>query len=253
MKPSGVLPLISIITVVYNAKDALQSTIKSILAQTNSNYEYIVIDGGSTDGTVDVIKEYKQYIAYWISEPDKGLYDAMNKALRVSKGKYIWFMNAGDLIYDNNVIENIAKLYTADTDVFYGETVMIDRAGTVLGNRRLKTPENLTYKSLSMGMLVCHQSFIAKRTCCDYYNTNYKIAADIEWMINTLKNSKKIVNTLQYITRFKDDGLSKKNIKRSLTERFKIMIHHYGIVTTLINHLRLGTNFFIYVLKNRRF
>ena len=246
-------PLISIITVVYNAKDALEHTIKSILSQTNQSYEYIVIDGGSTDGTVDVIKKHEQHIAYWISEKDKGLYDAMNKALRVAKGKYVWFMNAGDLIYDNEVIEHLQKLYAPDVDVFYGETVMIDAAGTILGDRRLKAPENLSYKSLAMGMVVCHQSFIAKRECCDYYNTDFKIAADIEWMINTLKKSKKIVNTHQYITRFKDDGLSKKNIKRSLTERFKIMIHHYGFITTLFNHVRLGTNFLIYVIRNRRF
>ena len=250
---SDSVPFVSIITVVYNAKHALESTIKSILSQTNSSYEYIVIDGGSTDGTVDVIKNHKQHIAYWISERDNGLYDAMNKALYVARGKYVWFMNAGDLIYDKEVIENITKLYTVDADVFYGETVMIDSDGTVLGDRRLKAPETLSYKSLAMGMVVCHQSFIAKRECCDYYNTDYKIAADIEWMINTLKHSKKMVNTHQYITRFKDDGLSKKNIKRSLTERFKIMIHHYGIVTTLFNHVRLGANFFIYVLKNGRF
>lgn len=246
-------PFVSIITVVYNAKDALEHTIQSVLLQTDQRYEYIVIDGGSMDGTVEVIKKYQEHIAYWISERDKGLYGAMNKALRVVKGKYIWFMNAGDLIYDNKVIENIIKLYQPDVDVFYGETVMIDDAGNVLGDRRLKAPEMLTYKSLSMGMVVCHQSFIAKRECCDYYNTDYKIAADIEWMINTLKHSKKIVNTHLYITRFKDDGLSKKNIKRSLTERFKIMIHHYGIVTTIFNHVRLGANFFIYVLRNGRF
>ncbi len=246
-------PFVSIITVVYNAKAALEHTIQSILAQADQNYEYIVIDGGSNDGTVEVINKYQEHIAYWISERDSGLYDAMNKALRVAKGKYIWFMNAGDLIYDNKVIENIAKLYQPDVDVFYGETVMIDADGNVLGDRRLKAPENLTYKSLSMGMLVCHQSCIAKREYCDYYNTDFKIAADIEWMINTLKQSKKIVNTHQYITRFKDDGLSKKNIKRSLTERFKIMIHHFGLMTTILNHVRLGTNFLIFVVRNKRF
>ncbi len=246
-------PFVSIITVVYNANDALEATIKSVLAQTNSSYEYIIIDGKSTDGTVEVIKKYQQQIAYWISEKDNGLYDAMNKALYVAKGKYVWFMNAGDLIYDNQVIEHLQKLYTADVDVFYGETVMIDSEGNVLGDRRLKAPEVLTYKSLAMGMVVCHQSFIAKRECCDYYNIDFKIAADIEWMINTLKHSNKIVNTHQYITRFKDDGLSKNNIVKSLKERFKIMIHHYGFLTTLFNHIRLGTNFLIYVVRHRRF
>lgn len=251
--PEILSPFVSIITVVFNAKDALEHTIQSILAQTSRSYEYIVIDGGSTDGTVEVIKKYEQHIAYWVSERDKGLYDAMNKALRVAKGKYIWFMNAGDLIYDNNVIENLQKLYTPETDVFYGETVMIDGAGNVLGDRRLKAPENLSYKNLSMGMVVCHQSFIAKRECCDYYKTDFKIAADIEWMISALKKSKKIVNTHQYLTRFKDDGLSKKNIPRSLKERFKIMTHHFGVIPTLINHFRLGTNFLLYVFRHGRF
>ena len=246
-------PFVSIITVVYNAKSALEATIANIISQTSKSFEYIVIDGGSTEGTVDVIKKNQEHIAYWISERDNGLYDAMNKGLRVAKGKFIWFMNAGDLIYDNKVIENLEKLYTPDTDVFYGETIMIDEQGTVIGDRRLKAPEKLTYKNLSMGMVVCHQSFIVKRECCDFYNTDYKIAADIEWMINALKKSNKVVNTHQYITRFKEDGLSKKNISRSLRERFKIMIHHFGFFTTLINHFRLGTNFIFYVIKHGRF
>ncbi len=251
--PDTFTPLISIITVVYNAKQALESTINSIVSQNNQSYEYIVIDGGSTDGTLEIIKQHESHIAYWVSEPDKGLYDAMNKGLRASKGKYIWFMNAGDLIYDNYVIENIANIYSPNSDIFYGETVMIDALGNILGDRRLKAPETLSYESLKQGMVVCHQSFIAKKSCCAFYDTQYKIAADIDWMIKTLKSSRNIVNMHQYITRFKDDGLSKKNIPRSLKERFKIMVHHYGIISTVLNHFRLGTNFFLYVLRNGRF
>ena len=106
-------PLITVVTVCYNAVNELEKTMLSVLNQTYDNIEYIVIDGGSKDGTVDIIKKYADRLAYWVSEPDKGIYDAMNKGIKAATGEWINFMNAGDLFVDNNII---SKLLNATSD-----------------------------------------------------------------------------------------------------------------------------------------
>ena len=118
-------PLISIVTVVYNGKVFLEETILSIINQTYKNIEYIIIDGGSTDGTVDIIKKYENKISYWISEKDNGIYDAMNKGIKKSTGEWINFMNAGDLFNDNNVLTNFynKSLINDNVDFFYSDSV----------------------------------------------------------------------------------------------------------------------------------
>lgn len=100
-------PLISVVTVSYNAVLTIEQTILSVINQTYPHIEYIIIDGGSTDGTVDIIKKYANRIAYWVSEPDKGIYDAMNKGIRTAKGEWINFMNAGDLFYSKDTLEKV--------------------------------------------------------------------------------------------------------------------------------------------------
>lgn len=100
-------PLVTVITVVYNAKELLEETILSVLNQTYSNIEYIIVDGGSTDGTLDIIKKYQDKISKYISEPDQGIYDAMNKGMSLSKGQWLNFMNAGDSFYSNDVLQKV--------------------------------------------------------------------------------------------------------------------------------------------------
>src|SRR5688572_13647639 len=109
MNQASQRPLVSIITIVYNNRDHIEGTIKSVLFQTFTDYEYIIIDGASNDGTVDIIKQYEDKLGYWISEKDKGIYDAMNKGLRAAKGKYVWFMNSGDKIAEADTLEKIVK------------------------------------------------------------------------------------------------------------------------------------------------
>ena len=115
-------PLISVVTICYNAKNDLEKTILSVLSQTYQDIEYIIIDGGSTDGTVDIIHKYSERLFYWISEPDKGIYDAMNKGMDRATGSWINFMNAGDTFCDNEVIKNIFGYNDlSDYSVFYGD------------------------------------------------------------------------------------------------------------------------------------
>lgn len=120
---------ISVVTVCFNAGGIIEETIKSVINQTYPDIEYIIIDGASTDGTVDIIRKYSDKISYWKSEPDNGIYDAMNKAIGIATGDYINFMNAGDIFTSNNVIAEVAKQIDPASDIVYGDSTMIDYNG----------------------------------------------------------------------------------------------------------------------------
>ncbi len=246
-------PKISIITVVFNSEKYLENTILSIIHQTYPFTEYIIIDGGSKDNTVNIIKKYEKYITYWVSEPDKGLYDAMNKGLKAATGDFVWFINSGDRIYSEEVLENFLRNIEKSADIYYGETVMIDENGKEIGMRRLKTPEHLTWKSLLMGMVVSHQSIIVKKSNAPLFDLTFRFSADFEWVIKSLRNSQNIVNTNLILSKFLDGGLTKHNIIPGLKERFRIMIKNYGFFKTIFNHLVLGIKFLTFVSKHKRF
>lgn len=246
--------IISIITVTYNAEKVLEKTIQSIVGQTAfDKVEYIVVDGNSKDSTIDIINRYSSSIDKWISESDKGLYDAMNKGIDLATGKYLWFINAGDEIFDSSIVQKIIDLCPSDPDIFFGETEEMTESGDTIGMRRLSTPENLTWKSFKKGMLVCHQSIIVKRKLADKYQQKFKIAADIEWVIAALKKSKNTLNTHLILSRFAKGGTSGKHIKKALRERFSIMVDHYGLVSTVYNHIPIGIKFFWFLARNKRF
>lgn len=245
---------VSVITVTYNAEKVLEKTIQTIIGQTAfDSIEFIIVDGASKDRTVDIIKKYESYVDQWISEPDKGLYDAMNKGIKMATGDYLWFMNAGDEIFDKNTLQNILSKSPQDADIYYGETEEMTEEGEKLGLRRLSAPEKLTYKSFKRGMLVCHQSILVKKSIAGSYDPKYRIAADIEWVISALKKSKNTVNTHQVIAKFAKGGTSGKHIKKALKERFSIMTEHYGIVSTVYNHVPIAFKFFWFLMRNKRF
>ncbi|MGQ1785240.1 glycosyltransferase family 2 protein [Saccharicrinis sp. GN24d3] len=245
-------PKISIITVVYNGEPTLEATIKSIGKQSYKNIEYIVIDGFSKDLTVDIIKKYDEVITYWISEPDKGIYDAMNKGIDMATGDYLWFMNSGDEIYDGTTLEKTVATWP-NADIYYGETVMIDNNGHEIGDRRLKTPVSLNWKSFKKGMLVSHQSFIVKKSLVGHYNLGYQFSADFEWCLKAMKKAQNICNTNLVMSKFLDGGVTKQNIVPGLKERFKIMVQHYGLLSTLYHHIFISLKFFVFLLKHKRF
>ena len=146
----------SIITVTYNAAPYLERTVLSVLSQSYPDIEYLIIDGQSTDGTVDIIRQYESGIAYWVSEPDKGLYDAMNKGLRRATGDYVWFLNAGDTFPSADLVQTIAQKIARRKhlpDVIYGDTAIVNNEGCVLGMRHLRPPKKLTWKKFAWGML----------------------------------------------------------------------------------------------------
>lgn len=134
---------ISVITVSFNAADTIEETILSVLNQTYDNLEYIIIDGGSTDGTVDIIKKYSDRIAYWVSEPDNGIYDAMNKGIKVATGEYINFMNSGDKFVNERTIERAVSCFTNEADVYYGDSLEEDSNGNIFYRSAKNSKDNL--------------------------------------------------------------------------------------------------------------
>ena len=246
-------PLVSIITVVYNSEKFLEQTILSIIKQRYSHVEYIIIDGGSKDGTVDIIKKHEKSISYWISESDKGLYDAMNKGISKATGDYIWFINSGDRINDSETLQKIFENNEPLADIYYGQTMMIDIDGNEIGSRRLKPQKKLTWKSLRMGMLVSHQSFIAKKEIVPFYDDKYKFSADYDWMFKLLKKASVIKDTEIVLSKFLDGGLTKQNILPGLKERFKIMCKNFGYIPTILMHFIIGTKFLFFLFRHRRF
>jgi glycosyltransferase involved in cell wall biosynthesis len=240
-------PLFSIITITYNAAQYVERTVLSVLGQSYPGIEYILIDGGSTDGTVDIIRRYETGIRYWSSEPDGGLYEAMNKGIQHATGDYLWFINAGDLFYSADTVQQVASLVRKETvlpDVVYGETNLMDEKGESLGLRRLKAPDRLSWKSFRMGMLVCHQSFIVKRAIAPSFDLQYRYSSDFDWCIRCLKEANTILNTRNTLSRFLDGGMSTKQRKASLKERYRIMCNYYGKGSTAFLHLWFAIRFY---------
>jgi len=244
---------LSVVTIVYNDFRHIEKTILSVLEQSYSNIEYIIIDGGSNDGTVDLIKKHSNNITFWLTEPDNGLYDAMNKGIENANGDYICFLNSGDLFFDNNTVENIFLNNDSRVDVFYGETVIIDNDNNIKGKRRLSAPKELSWKSFKKGMLVSHQAFIPSMNLVEKYNLNYKFSSDFDWCIRIMKKAKNIKNTNSTIIRYLDGGLTKKRLLSSLKERFSIMSKYYGFLFTVWTHFLNGIKFAFFVVRNKWF
>lgn len=232
-------PKFSIITVTYNAANVLEDTIQSIVTQTYKNTEYIIVDGGSTDGTLDIIHKYKEHIHTLVSEPDKGLYDAMNKGIKLATGDYLCFLNAGDGLHEDDTLQLMVHSITGTElpGVLYGETEIVDSEGHFLSMRRLSTPERLTWKSFKKGMLVCHQAFFARRDLIEPYDLQYHFSADFDWCIRIMKKAEVLHNTHLTLIDYLNEGMTTRNHKASLKERFRIMAKHYGLISTAMHHV----------------
>ena len=251
--PNITLPLITIATVTYNAEATLQRTLDSVAAQDYARIEHLIVDGVSKDKTLSLVQRYveqnnNRHQIRLTSEPDEGLYDAMNKALSLATGEYIVFLNAGDKLHSQDTISNIVtcakwrKGNNRNPAILYGETDLVDNNGHFLRHRRLTTPENLTWKDFLSGMRVCHQSFYARTDLArsESYNLAYHYSADYDWCIRIMKKAAKrripIKNTHQILTDYLNEGMTTKNHRKSLIERMKLMAHHYGWPAALAAH-----------------
>jgi glycosyltransferase involved in cell wall biosynthesis len=244
-------PILSVITIVYNNVKDIERTMLSVLNQTYADIEYVLVDGLSNDGTLDIIKKHEDRIAKFTSEKDEGIYDAMNKGLDLATGDYVIFMNSGDEFFDN---DTVAAVFASadDADIYYGETEMIDDAGQSLGQRRHKAPKQFTWREFNLGMSISHQAIYIKRSLIEPYDRKYQLSADIDWIIRAAKKAEKIVNVNRYVAKYLVGGMSKTKHRQSLAERFDIMKRHYGLVPTVFNHFIIAANLGWYWLRNRR-
>lgn len=242
------MPAVSIITITYNAERFLERTIQSVLAQPTTDFEYIIIDGGSTDGTLAIIQRYEQHITDWISESDGGLYDAMNKGLHRARGQYVWFMNAGDELCNAQTLLNLLdRIALTHADIYYSDALFVQddgtrRSGPPLGLRSQITPhilpKRLTWQDMALGMKVCHQAFVVKRAIAPNYPL-HNLSADLDWEIRCLKVAQRVEFVPFVLCKYLSGGLSIQQHRRSLIDRFKVLVTHFGFFATLQNHFRI--------------
>ena len=247
----------TVVTITYNAAAVLQRTLDSVFCQTYDGVEHLIIDGASADATLTMAENYKQksdavsndHKVIIHSEPDHGIYDAMNKGLTQASGDYIVFMNAGDSFPQPDTLEQVVRcchlteLPTGELPgVLYGHTNLVDGEGHYLRPRRLQPPEHLTWRSFRQGMLVCHQAFyartdIAKNT---QFDTRYRFSADVDWCIRVMKESERmglpLYNINNVVANYMEEGTTTKNHKASLRERYLVMQSHYGALQTFLLH-----------------
>ena len=236
---------ISIVTITYNAAEVLQRTLDSVRSQTYKNMEHLIIDGASKDETVAMATAYKQQVPYDVivrSEPDRGIYDAMNKGLRLGTGDYIVFMNAGDSFHEPTTLEKVADVAKEDVAILYGDTNIVDGEGRFLHKRHLNVPDRLTWRSFRQGMLVCHQAFYVRTEVArtQTYDLRYRFSADVDWCIRVMKEAERrdllLVNLHAVVANYLEEGTTTKNHKASLRERYLVMQKHYGVVSTFFMH-----------------
>jgi len=212
--------LVTIVTVVLNARNTIDNTIRSVLSQTYRNIEYIVIDGGSTDGSLDIINSHRNSITKIISEPDKGIYDGMNKGVLAASGDIIGFLNADDTFYDNTVVQNIVSEFKNNNiDCIYGNLVYVSRQNLSRITRIWRSRtfcDGLFEKSWTPA----HPTFYCKKDLYDrfgIYRTDFKIAADAELMYRFLqKNHAKSKYVNADFVRMSDLGVSSRGIRSTI-------------------------------------
>ncbi len=233
-------PKISIITVCRNAAPFLERTIRSVLEQRYKPIEYILIDGASSDGTVDLIKKYEHELNYWSSEPDKSHFDAMNKGLDRATGTYVLFMNAGDKIANAHALKNMMEGH-AGADLIYARALYTDEFhATRPWHKETPLPGVLTDRSFLNGMVICHHCMIVKRALAPAYRLGpWKIANDIDWAVRVMKQ----VRTKHFydgiFCLYLEGGLSAKHRLRAVLERFRICVEHFGWLPTLWQQVKI--------------
>ncbi len=229
---------ISLITICYNAESTLLPTLQSVARQTYPHIEYIVVDGASCDNSLDLVRSICPE-ALITSEPDRGLYDAMNKGICRATGDYIWFLNAGDSLRGETTVQEVVEAIEQGSapDIIYGDTMIVDEERKELGLRRLRPPHNLRKKDFLRGMLVCHQAFVVARRIALPYDLSYTLSSDYDWCLRMLERSRENRQVQTVLVDYLAGGLSKQKHWRSLRERFAIMRRHFGLIPTLLAHV----------------
>ena len=240
---------VTIITVCKNAQDTIEETIKSVASQDYKDIEYLIIDGKSTDETLKIINKYKNKIDNIISEPDKGIYYAMNKGIKRSTGDLVYFLNSGDLFFDKNTVSNVVKLFSKNnSDIIYGDIALYE-----FGNPKklILRRQNHVSDFFLAHDTIYHQSIFTKRGIFEKYGkfcTKYKLSADYEWVLRSIvKNKIPAYHANLVIAKYLRGGLSF-NEQESFKERLKILPLYFSFFQILLNGLLL---WFIYRLVKK--
>lgn len=239
------MALLSIITVTYNAEAFLYRTLRSVQAALDAQpawateIEYLLIDGASKDATLEIAAGFGALLTTIVSEPDKGLYDAMNKGLSRATGAYVWFLNAGDELYSTQAFDELMRALHEGVDIAYSDAMYVDNLGRELGLRSVLTPHALprmlSWRSMAYGMKVCHQAFVVKRVLAPPYWTD-NLSADIDWEVRCLKNATMVRFLTRPLCRYLTGGLSVQKHRESLRDRYVVLRHHFGFFPNLLHH-----------------
>ena len=227
---------VSIITVCKNAQGTIEQTIKSVISQDYKNIEYLIIDGKSTDKTLDIVNKYKSKISVIVSEPDNGLYYAMNKGLEKSTGDIIYFLNSGDLLFNRHTISNIVNVFKKNNaDVVYGDIALYESDNP---KKLILRRQNRVNDFFLIHDTIYHQSIFAKKYIFEKYgkfDTRYKLAADYEWILRLIiKNNIPFYYTNQVVAKFLRGGLSFNEVE-SFKERFAILPVYFNFLQVVLN------------------
>jgi len=205
-------PKISIITVCYNSEETLKDTLESVASQTYENIEYIVIDGGSKDGTLDLIEGFRARIDYMISERDKGIYDAMNKGIRAATGDFVGILNSDDVFANSGSIARIASSIRegGGVDAVYGDLIYVDRSDL---NKKVRFYSSRFFRTwkVRFGLMLPHPTFYARRELFDdlgFYKTDYRVAADFELLSRFLSKGIKVARIDETLVKMRNGGIS---------------------------------------------
>ena len=247
----------TIATVCYNAAETIERTLHSVGAQDYPFVEHLIIDGASKDATLNHLHLWEKqqeamptsHKLVVVSEPDKGLYDAMNKALRLATGDYVLFLNAGDCFHSpttlSDIVRSIQSAQYPDSQlpaVLYGDTDLVDNDGQFLRHRRLSPPEQLRWQDFQQGMLVCHQAFFVRTDLGREinYDLSYRFSADYDWCLRIMQRAETLAlplhNTHLVVADYLAEGMTTRNHRASLLERFHIMKRHFGTTKTIAQH-----------------
>lgn len=239
------MPNFSIITVNLNNAGGLYKTIESVQNQTYSDYEFIIIDGGSTDGSLNIINEYSQIFAHRVSEPDSGIYDGMNKGIKYAKGEWIIFMNSGDYFANKNVLEHVFyNKIKADTKIIYGNTIVKDK------NKRIK-PSAKINKNYFFFETICHQSIFFRRDIFEvigYYSSDYKIISDKEFLLRAAISKINYTYVDTDVCVWDEIGFASNNHELLHNEATNLINSYFNIFEQIL--LRIRRKFFLYKVKN---
>jgi glycosyltransferase involved in cell wall biosynthesis len=227
---------LSIIIATFNASEALERTLTSIFHQSFTDYEVIVIDGRSTDTTMDIVKENDSKIGYWISEDDNGIYDAMNKGIDAAGGKYIQFLNAGDCFVDAGVLGDVFKDNEEAPTLIYGDINMIGMDGSP---KTIRAREFSKSQLLSFGTgVLCHQAMFVRRDSAPLYNTRYKFKGELNWYFDLVElDDFCYARCHRPIVNYELGGWGYQHFLRNRFDWVRLVYERYGVKTILDSRL----------------